>query len=186
MLAVAASLTAMVAGYTEAGSGSRERLAGILARAGDLRQTALQLADDDSTASRAFGAAFKVEKGPEREEAIREAAIGAAQTSAKLGEHAIAAIEDLSWLAEHGKRPLIADVVVAFGALRAAASGARTNASFDLATLKSSGSTLDEIQEQHPDLWATVETLTTAIRRIDACTASVDDRAAPTHADRST
>ncbi|MCH8571416.1 cyclodeaminase/cyclohydrolase family protein [Nesterenkonia sp. AY15] len=183
MLAIAASLTSMVAGYTEADPERRDRLAAILARAGDLRQTALQLADDDATASHAFGAAFKLERGPKREKAIREAAIGAAQTSAELGEYAVSAIDDLSWLAEHGKRAVIADVVVAFGALRAAVAGARTNASFDLATLKSSGSTLEEIQDQHPDLWATVETLTAAISRIDACTASIDDRAAPTHAE---
>ncbi|MBO0595926.1 cyclodeaminase/cyclohydrolase family protein [Nesterenkonia sp. E16_7] len=186
MLGIAASLTSMVAGYTEADPERRDRLRAILTRSETLRQSALHLADDDATASRAFGAAFTLEKGPEREEAIREAAIGAAQTSAELGDHAVAAIEDLSWLAEHGKRAVIADVVVAFGALRAAVAGARTNASFDLATLKSSGSTLEEIHDQHPRLWNSVETLTAAIERIDACTASIDHRAAPTHADSAT
>ncbi|MGJ9404954.1 cyclodeaminase/cyclohydrolase family protein [Nesterenkonia aurantiaca] len=186
MLGIAASLTSMVAGYTEADPERRDRLSAILTRAETLRQSALHLADDDATASRAFGAAFKLDQGPERDEAIREAAIGAAQTSAELGDHAVAAIEDLSWLADHGKRAVIADVVVAFGALRAAVAGARTNASFDLATLKSSGSTLEEIHAQHPRLWNSVETLTTAIERIDACTASIDHRAAPTHADGST
>ncbi|PRZ18710.1 cyclodeaminase/cyclohydrolase family protein [Nesterenkonia sandarakina] len=180
MLAIAASLTSMVAGYTEADPERADRLAAILARAATLRESALQLADDDATASRAFGAAFKVDPGPERDEAIRRAAIGAAQSSAELGHHAVAAIDDLSWLAEHGKRAVIADVVVAFGALRAAVAGARTNASFDLATLKSSGSTLDEIHAEHPRLWDSVETLTTAIERIDACTDSIDHRAAPT------
>ena len=180
MLAIAASLTSMVAGYTETDPAREQRLSAILARAAGLRQTALQLADDDATASRAFGAAFKVDPGPERDQAIREAAIGAAQTSAELGDHAVAAIDDLAWLAEHGKRAVIADVVVAFGALRAAVAGARTNASFDLATLKSSGSTLEQIHAEHPRVWSTVETLTTAIRRIDVCTASIDDRAAPT------
>lgn len=186
MLAIAASLTSMVAGYTEADPDRRDRLDAILTRATDLRRTALQLADDDASASHAFGAAFKVDPGPERDAAIREASIGAARTSAELGEHAAAAIEDLSWLAEHGKRAVIADVVVAFGALRAAVAGARTNASFDLATLKSSESSLEDIKHQHPSLWATVETLSAAIERIDACTASIDHRAAPTHADSAT
>ncbi|GAA1160974.1 cyclodeaminase/cyclohydrolase family protein [Nesterenkonia sandarakina] len=180
MLAIAASLTSMVAGYTEPDAQCADRLSAILAQAQDRRGTALQLADDDATASQAFGAAFKVDPGPEREEAIREAAIGAAQSSAELGDHAVSAIEDLAWLAEHGKQALIADVVVAFGALRAAVAGARTNASFDLATLKSSGSTLEQIQASHPRLWASVQDLTAAIERIDACTASIDDRAAPT------
>lgn len=187
MLGIAASLTSMVAGYTEADPDRRERRAEILSRAAELRETALQLADDDSAASHAFGAAFNLDKGPQRDEAIRQAAVGAAQSSAQLGEHAIAAIDDLAWLAEHGNKALIADVVVALGALRAAVAGARTNASFDLATLKSSGSTLEEIREQHPDLWVTVDTLGTAISHIDACAASVDDRAAPTsHAESST
>lgn len=180
MLAIAASLTSMVAGYTEPETGQADQLEGILERARHLRQTALQLADDDASASRAFGAAFRLERGEEREEAIRQASLGAARSSATLGDHAIEAIDDLSWLAENGNRALIADVVVAFGALRAAVTGARTNVSFDLGSLRSSGLTLEEVRDQQPDLWAAVERLDGAITRIDAATAAVDDRAAPT------
>lgn len=180
MLATAASLTSMVAGYTEPDPQQQEELTSILERAQQLRRTALQLADDDAAASHAFGAAFNLERGPERTEAIRSAAVGAAQSSAVLGEHAIQAIEDLSWLAHHGNRALISDVVVAFGALRATLTGARTNVSFDLATLRSSGSSMDAIQQQHPELWASVERLDHAITRIDEATVAVDDRAAPT------
>lgn len=180
MLAIAASLTSMVAGYTEPETGQADQLEGILERARHLRQTALQLADDDASASRAFGAAFRLERGEEREEAIRQASLGAARSSATLGDHAIEAIDDLSWLAENGNRALIADVVVAFGALRAAVTGARTNVSFDLGSLRSSGLTLEEVRDQQPDLWAAVERLDAAIARIDADTAAVDDRAAPT------
>lgn len=180
MLGMAASLTSMVAGYTQADSDQQEHLNGILTRAQDLRHTALELADDDASASHAFGAAFKLERGAAREKAIRQASLTAAQSSATLGEHAINAIEDLAWLAQHGNPALIADVVVAFGALRATLTGTRTNVSFDLATLRSSGSTLEEIRQQHPELWATTEKLDTAIARIDASAAAVDDRAAPT------
>ncbi|GAA1141650.1 cyclodeaminase/cyclohydrolase family protein [Nesterenkonia lutea] len=180
MLAIAAALTAMVAGYTETGADQQEDLDRISASAHELRRIALQLADEDASASAAFGEAFALERGAERDEAIRDASLGAARSSAVLGEHAIEAIDALSWLAEHGNRALIADVVVAFGALRAAVTGARTNASFDLAALRSSGSTLDEVREQHPQLWATVEELDRAIERIDATTTAVDDRAAPT------
>lgn len=180
MLGVAASLTSMVAGYTHADSDQQDQLEGIHLRAQNLRRTALQLADDDAAASHAFGAAFKLERGPARDEAIRQAAVGAAESSAALGDHAIEAIEDLAWLAQHGNRALIADVVVAFGALRATLTGARTNVSFDLATLRSAGSTLEEIQQQHPKLWATTRRLDEAISRIDTSTAAVDHRAAPT------
>jgi formiminotetrahydrofolate cyclodeaminase len=106
--------------------------------------------------------------------------VEAAKASALLGERAIDAINDLGWLASNGNPALIADVVVAFGALRAAVTGARTNVSFDLAALTSAGATLEQIREQHPALWATVEHLDAAVERIDGLTAGIDHRAAPT------
>ena len=79
-----------------------------------------------------------------------------------------------------GNPALVADVVVAFGALRAAVAGARTNVSFDLGSLRSAGTSLEDVREQHPDLWANVERLTAALDRIDGLAARIDDRAAPT------
>lgn len=179
MLAVAASLTSMVAGYSGDGGGEP---AGIRTRARALREEALRLADDDASASKAFGAAFRLEPGPERDEAIRRASLDAAASSAVLGERAIAAIDDLAWLATNGNRSLVADVVVAFGALRAAVAGARTNVSFDLGSLRSAGATLDQVREQQPELWEAVEKLNGAMDRIDQLTAAIDHRAAPTDA----
>ncbi len=178
MLAVAASLTSMVAGYSEDDGGGEP--ARIRERAQALRQEALRLADDDASASKAFGAAFRLEPGPDRDEAISRASVEAAAASAVLGERAIDAIDDLAWLATEGNRALVADVVVAFGALRAAVAGARTNVSFDLGSLRSAGASLDQVREQHPDLWATVEKLNGAMDRIDQLAAAIDDRAAPT------
>ncbi|MGY2745602.1 cyclodeaminase/cyclohydrolase family protein [Arthrobacter sp. UYCu723] len=180
VLAIAASLTSMVAGYTEAEDGRRGELTNVHARARSLREAALRLADDDASASKAFGAAFRLEPGPEREDAIHRASVDAARASAVLGERAIDAIEDLEWLASNGNPALIADIVVAFGALRAAVTGARTNVSFDLAALTSAGTTLEHIREQHPALWATVEHLNAALNRIDELTTEIDHRAAPT------
>ena len=179
MLSIAASLTSMVAGYTEAEKNQQEELAGIHSRARELRQTALQLADDDASASNAFGAAFRLDPGPEREKAIHRASVDAAKASAVLGERAIDAIEDLGWLALNGNPALIADVVVGFGALRAAITGARTNVSFDLT---SAGTDLEHVREEHPHLWNTVSRLSDALRRIDELTAGVDKKAAPTEA----
>jgi formiminotetrahydrofolate cyclodeaminase len=182
MLAIAASLTSMVAGYTEADEHQRAELDHVHARARSLRQAALRLADDDASASEAFGAAFRLEAGPEREDAIQKASVEAAKASALLGERAIDAITDLQWLAGNGNPALIADVVVAFGALRAALTGARTNVSYDLSTLTSAGATLEQIRHEHPDLWATVKQLNSALDRIDRLTAEIDHRAAPTDA----
>ncbi|MGJ3192705.1 cyclodeaminase/cyclohydrolase family protein [Paenarthrobacter sp. FR1] len=179
MLAIAASLTSMVAGYTE---GGHAELADLHGRSRALRETALHLADEDAAASKAFGAAFRLAPGPEREDAIHRASVDAAKASAVLGERAIEAIEDLGWLAENGNPALIADVVVAFGALRAAIAGARTNVSFDLSSLTSAGADLEKVREDHPHLWETVDRLSKALDRIDELTASVDRKAAPTTA----
>ncbi|MCT9868455.1 cyclodeaminase/cyclohydrolase family protein [Paenarthrobacter aurescens] len=180
MLAIAASLTSMVAGYTEGDQARQTALADLHGRARALRETALQLADEDAVASKAFGAAFRLDPGPEREDAIHRASVDAAKASAVLGEKAMEAIEDLGWLASHGNPALIADVVVAFGALRAAIAGARTNVSFDLSSLTSAGTDLEEVREEHPHLWETVMRLSQALERIDELTASVDEKAAPT------
>jgi len=179
MLSVAASLTSMVAGYSGDDGGEPDR---IRERARALRQEALRLADDDASASKAFGAAFRLEPGEERDEAIRRASVEAAAASAVLGDRAIEAIDDLAWLATKGNRALVADVVVAFGALRAAVAGARTNVSFDLGSLRSAGTSLEQVREQHADLWASVEKLNEAMDRIDGLAAAIDNRAAPTDA----
>ncbi|WP_052207494.1 cyclodeaminase/cyclohydrolase family protein [Sinomonas humi] len=182
MLAVAASLISMVAGYTDADECDRVEVDAIRRRGQSLRETALRLADDDASASQAFGAAFRLERGPEREEAIREASLNAAKASAVLGDLALGALDPLAWLASNGNPALVSDVVVAFGALRAAISGARTNVSFDLASLRSGGKRLDEVREQHGDLWSAVKRFDEALDRIDTLTAGIDHRAAPTDA----
>ena len=180
MLAIAASLTSMVAGYTERDDHNPGDVDAILRRSHALRDDALDLADEDSTASHAFGAAFHLDKGPRRDEAIRHASVSAAGTSAALGRRAVIAIDDLAWLAHHGNRALVADVVVACGALRAAVAGARTNVSFDLGTLTSTGESLGQVEHDNPSLWASVKTFDDALARIDRLTASLDRRAAPT------
>jgi formiminotetrahydrofolate cyclodeaminase len=180
MLAIAASLTSMVAGYTKPDAHDEAELESLVGRARELRGSALALADDDAAASSSFGAAFRLEPGEERERAIAQASIEAARASAALGDRASHAITDLEWLAAHGNPSLVADLAVACGALRAAVTGARTNVSFDLAALTSAGDDLADVREQHPHLWQTVHAFDDAIARIDALTASIDDRAAPT------
>jgi formiminotetrahydrofolate cyclodeaminase len=180
MLAIAASLTSMVAGYTERQDDSEATVDAILERERSLRDDALGLADDDATASAAFGSAFRLEKGPQRDEAIRRASIDAAGTSATLGGRAVEAIDDLAWLARNGNRALVADVVVACGALRAAVAGARTNVSYDLGSLRSTGEGLEQIERDNPALWQAVKTFDAALDRIDRLTAELDPRAAPT------
>ncbi|MBF4635665.1 cyclodeaminase/cyclohydrolase family protein [Agreia pratensis] len=188
MLAIAASLMSMVAGYSERADGQSERRAGgessdlseLRARAHSLREDALRLADEDSAASSAFGAAYRLEKGPERDAAVRAASVDAARASSILGRRASEAVDDLELLALHGNPALIADVVVALGALRAAITGARTNVSFDLAAVSRAGESPEQVREENPEVWSSVTLFDQARDRIDAITAAVDDRAAPT------
>ena len=180
MLAIAASLSSMVAGYTDAREGDESELAAVLRRSRALRDAALDLADADSEASQAFGAAFALPRGEARDAAIREASIVAAETSAALGLRAVEAVDDLDWLAHHGNPSLVADVVVACGALRAAIAGARTNVSFDLGSLTSAGETLGQVRHANPSLWESVTTFDEALARLDRLMAGVDARAAPT------
>ena len=197
MLSIAAGLTAMVAGYTEpehASAGGTERGGGtsgsgddpeatitaLRARAEARSALALRLADADAEASHAFGSAFRRPRGPERDEAIRAASIGAAAASARLGEHAVEAVDDLAWLARHGNPALIADVAVAIGALRAAITGARTNVSFDLGSVRSAHESLEEVRRAEPALFDLVPVFDRALERIDRLAASIDADAAPT------
>ncbi|MEF2976932.1 cyclodeaminase/cyclohydrolase family protein [Subtercola sp. YIM 133946] len=199
MLAIAAGLTSMVAGYTDAAADAPERasaaaqttapssaddrqrtLDAMIVRAHELRAAALGLADADAAASREFGSAFTLPRGPERDEAIRRGSVAAARSSAGLGGRAVEAIDDLDWLTANGNPALIADVAVALAALRAAISGARTNVSFDLAELRSSSGSLEQVRLEHPALWSQVEVFDEALARIDALTAGIDSRAAPT------
>ena len=180
MLAIAASLMSMVAGYSERDSGETGTLTELHARARSLRETALRLADEDSTASAAFGAAYRLETGPARDAAIRQASIDAARASSVLGRHASEAVDDLEWLALHGTPSLIADVVVALGALRAAITGARTNVSFDLAAVSHAGRSSEQVRDADPAVWDSVRAFDKARDRIDEIMTAVDDRAAPT------
>ncbi|MCU1638976.1 MAG: formiminotransferase-cyclodeaminase, partial [Microbacteriaceae bacterium] len=179
MLAIALGLTSMVAGYT-AEPESDEDLAALRKRARSRLDTALRLADDDASASEAFGNAFALEPGDGRDDAVNMASLEAARTSAAIGDSAAEAIGDLEWLSEHGNPAVISDTAVALGALRAALIGARTNVSFDLAALRSAGEPLDQIRERHPALWVSVQRFSSAIARIDSLATAIDDRAAPT------
>ncbi|WP_346922259.1 cyclodeaminase/cyclohydrolase family protein [Glutamicibacter creatinolyticus] len=182
MLAIAASLISMVAGYTDAQEPQVAHVPSLRRRALELRQTALRLADEDASASQAFGAAFHLEPGRERETAIKNASINAARASATLGKHAVMAIDDLEWLALNGNQALISDVVVALGSLRATLAGARTNVSFDLASSTTDDSSMAELRRQHQDLFAALREFEAAIERLDMIASGIDRRAAPTRA----
>jgi formiminotetrahydrofolate cyclodeaminase len=176
MLAMAASLCSMVAGYSET---SRETEQLVERARGHLR-AALVLADEDAVASRAFGAAHRLPPGREHDHAVRAASIDAARSAAALGSRAEELLPDLEWLADNGNPALIADTAVALGALRAALYGSRANLGFDLGSLLGLGDSLDRVREAHPSLFATVSRFDASLDRIDRVARSIHHRAAPT------
>jgi formiminotetrahydrofolate cyclodeaminase len=180
MLAIAYGLTSMVAGYTQLDGDLARECAELRERARAGRETALRLADQDAAASESFGSAFRLERGKQREDAIRDASVEAARASAALGKQGTDVVSDLEWLARHGNPALIADVAVACGALRAAIAGARTNISFDLGSLTSSGESLPDVRKRHPVLWETVEELDAVLARIDRLSDEMEGHATPT------
>jgi formiminotetrahydrofolate cyclodeaminase len=180
MLAIAYGLTSMVAGYTQLDGDLARECAELRERARAGRETALRLADQDAAASESFGSAFRLERGKQREDAIRDASVEAARASAALGKQGTDVVSDLEWLTRHGNPALIADVAVACGALRAAIAGARTNISFDLGSLTSSGESLSDVRKRHPVLWETVEELDAVLARIDRLSDEIEGHATPT------
>lgn len=183
MLAIAYSLTSMVAGYTDVDSKLERELDELRSRAVAGRETALRLADQDAAASESFGSAFRKQPGERREEAIRDASVDAASASASVGKQGAEAVGDLEWLTRNGNPALIADIAVACGALRASVAGARANVNFDLGSLTSNGESSTDVREQHPALWDTVRQLDEVLARIDKLAAEIEGRDALTVAE---
>lgn len=174
MVSMAAALISMTAGYSQdAGDGSEAGRIGH--RAELLRRQALRLADEDAACSKAFGEAFHAPRGPARSATICEAALAAARSSAAIGRQAATAVGDLAWLAEHGNPALVADVVVALGALRASISGCRANVRYDLSVLREHRVS-PSIGDGAERLSADVECWNRAVAQIDGLSAAIDQQ----------
>ncbi|MFJ2618438.1 cyclodeaminase/cyclohydrolase family protein [Glutamicibacter sp. NPDC087344] len=174
MLSVAAGLICMVAGYSEDADASGEAMR-IKRRGQILRTESLRLADEDASCSESFGQAFHTPSGPARSMRICAAALNAARSSADIGRHAAAGLNDLHWLSEHGNPALIADLAVLLGALRASISGSRANIYFDLSTMQAHRDS-ERPAEEPADLYGTIERLDRALVRIDQLSAQLDTR----------
>lgn len=163
MVALGASLTQMVAGYS---SGSAPgpapsplvaaRMEGIAAEAGMLAERALAAADADAVASQGFAAAFRLPDDAARPAAIAAATRAAARASDDLGDLALRALDLLTSLGEEANPIVLADVAVAAaalgGALRAAAVNVEVNlqAGSDAVTAPADVATTGHPGADHP------------------------------------
>lgn len=148
--AVAAALAQMVSRYSSA----EPAAAGIDARLARLRDAAVAAADDDGRASGALGAALRPVSGDDRgnrDRRIVEAAVGAIETSAALGEIALGVWAEVRLLADVGNRHLMSDVAVAADAVAAGLGGAATNLIGGLALVAAHGDP-GPVEAAHGDL----------------------------------
>lgn len=124
MLGLATGLMGMVAGYTS----DDEAVTEIAGRLDRTRAELLQAVEADGVVSVDLGAALaRAPEDPEREEAVRGAALDAAASVARLGRLGIAVVDEARTLAAHGNPHVAVDLAVAAEALAAGLSGASLN-----------------------------------------------------------
>ncbi|MGX1590609.1 cyclodeaminase/cyclohydrolase family protein [Glutamicibacter sp. NPDC055491] len=171
MLGVAAALMSMSAGYVSASGPAQAELAGLQARAKQLRIDALGMADRDAKASADFGEASAQPPSEQRDRQLAAACLQAAKSSAALGALAMTAVNDLRWLGQHAKPQLVADVAAALGMVRAVLQAASSNLRYDLSQLPSGPA-----HAQHSGLWDTAASLERAMQTAAQLAARVDAR----------
>ncbi len=136
MLGLAAALMGMVAGYTPDVPAVAERTGRLDAVRSDL----LRAVEADGVVSASFGAALALSpEDPDREDRVREAAIEAAQSVARLGRAGVALVTEARMLSAEGNPHLAVDLAVATEALEAGLAGASLNLRANLQLARSHG-----------------------------------------------
>lgn len=124
MLGLATGLMGMVAGYTRDDDAVTEIAGGLDGTRAEL----LEAVEADGVVSADLGAALaRASEDPEREEAVRGAALDAAASVARLGRIGITVVDEARALAAHGNPHVAVDLAVATEALAAGLAGASLN-----------------------------------------------------------
>lgn len=118
MTGIAAALLGMVAAYTADDLEARQ----AEQRLSDKRRLAMKAAEEDGVRSAAFGAALAMERGPDRERAVREATVDAVASALDVGRIAATLLEEVRLVADIGNPHVEADLRVAVEALRSTTS----------------------------------------------------------------
>jgi len=162
MLGISAGLASMVAGYGAADDGDTTAVGAVAAigeRALTLQQAALGLADADAAASKGFSVAYRLPEGEQRERAIHEASIHAAESAADVGAVAAALLPDLLTLVQLGKPALVSDVGVAAATLATVLQASLINLGVDLASAEATAGDPAAVPAQHPALYTALAAL---------------------------
>jgi methenyltetrahydrofolate cyclohydrolase len=141
--ASSAALLEMVANYTTGKKwvDREEAMKALVAEAGTLRKRAGDLADADTEAFAAVGAAYGLPRGTDEEKAERSAAIqratlGATEPPVQVGRLAARLVELADGLVEPANPNVLSDVGVAAATARAALSGSVVNITVNAALLR--------------------------------------------------
>ena len=133
MLGMSAALLHMVAEYTP----DDPRAAHAAGRLAARRTEALAAAEADGVQSLEFGTALRLPAHePTRDERVRDAALAAGRSSARLGEVGLALLPELRLLVEIGNPSLTADLAVGAEALVTGLAGASINLRANLQTAR--------------------------------------------------
>jgi len=133
--AVGAALLSMVANFTVGKEKFRdveEDVRRVLEESEALRARLLQLVDEDVRAYEAVSRAFKLPKGPERDEEIGKALREASQVPAEVLQKSFRVLELASELVDKGNPALVTDVGIAALAAHAAVESALLNVEINL------------------------------------------------------
>src|SRR5215217_822212 len=170
--AQSAALLGMVAGYSngEKYEQHSDVINEVRIDTDELREVALQLAENDALAFTAVSDAYKLSKSTDEEKAVRSAAIAQALVgAAKPPAQVIEIAENLVSLAEKllpvGNKNVITDIAAAADAARAAATTGRVNVEINMGGIKDAGARdelsalvkkVDEIAQRADEVTATV------------------------------
>lgn len=159
MLAISASLMSMVGGYSD----GDPRAADTVDRLARQRAEALRAVEADGVVSSSFGAALALPTDdPSRDERVRDAAVEAARSAARVGAIGVAMLRDVRVLVEAGNPHIVVDLAVAAEALRAGLSGGAMNIRANLQIARRHGAAAETIA----DLEADVERVAGAEREV--------------------
>lgn len=144
MIGIAAALLGMVASYTP----DDPLVAECDHRLERLRNDALDAAEADGIASAGFGSALALpDDDPTRDARVRQAALDAAASSARLGAVGVRLIDEVRLLRERGNPHLAADLAVAAAALASGIAGASVNLRANLRVADAHHAQPDELRD---------------------------------------
>lgn len=168
MAGMAAALVEMVVAHRKPHASPEEEIRQrcLEAFSAAMRETAPDMADQDTAASSGFAAANRREDAAQRSAAMREASLVAAESSVSLGRYAATLMPVLQQLVDDTSTLMLADVGVAAATLAASTRAAALNVGTDLRLAGAVGSGRSDLRDAFDELEATTRELEAIVDRV--------------------